>query len=168
MLGWLRGLFGKLTTPSVSEAAASLDPEARRAAAEKLGETPEAWAADELEPLLADAHAPVREAAQASLRRLGIVAVPVLLRGLRSARDEIAVASADLLGESPRPEAVEPLLVALKFAERPVQLAARRALLRHGPAAVPALRAASTESQPWVQAQIAGILKELGSDPASA
>ena len=159
MFRWFRGRPAPLPHPLVT-AARSTEPDARRAAAGQLGEIPEVWAAEELVRLLADLYTPVRDAARAALRRQGPAAVPVLLQGLSDPRPGVGVASAELLGECPAPEVVGPLLLALKFSDRPVQLAAGRALGRCGPLAVPLLRAGLDEPQPWVRAQIAAALAE--------
>jgi HEAT repeat protein len=102
-----------------------------------------------------------------ALRSLGGAALPALLQGLNDARPEVAAAAAELLGDLRREEVVRPLLVALKYAKRPVQLAAGRALGRCGAVAVPALREALTEEQPWVRRQIEQALEvaESGSTP---
>jgi HEAT repeat protein len=159
---WFRNLLPRPAPPPhpLVVAARSTEPDVRREAAEQFGGIPEVWAAEELLRLLTDLFTPVRDAARASLRRQGAAAVPVLLQGLSHPRLEVSVASADLLGEFPAQEAIEPLLVALKFSERPVQLAAGRALGRCGLLAVPALRAGLNEPQPWVRAQIAAALAE--------
>jgi HEAT repeat protein len=115
--------------------------------------------------LLQDPHTVVREAAQAGLRQHGLRALPVLLSGLNHSNDQIAQQSADLLGELQNPDAVQPLLKALKYNPRPVQLAARRALIRCGPLALDALKEAEDEPQPWVRRQIEDILAEIAPKP---
>lgn len=109
--------------------------------------------------------APVRESAKESLRKYGAHALDALLHGLNQADANVAQASAELLGELGRPEAVQPLLVALKYSQRPVQLAAKRALARLGPVAKPDLEAARGEPQPWVRAQIEEVLAQVSSAP---
>ena len=87
--------------------------------------------------------------------------MPVLLAGLKDARVEVAVASAELLSEVATPETVVALLVALKYATRPVQLAARKVLGQSGRAAVPLLREGRlAEPQPWVRQQLVAALAE--------
>jgi hypothetical protein len=69
--------------------------------------------------------------------------------------------AAELLGELHHPDSLEPLVTALKFGTRPVQLAAKRALQAFGPAAVPALHSAQGEQQPWLRRQIEEILEKI-------
>ena len=73
--------------------------------------------------------------------------------------------SAELLGGVPALEVVEPLVLALKYASRPVQLAAKRSLTKLGPLAVPALTAARDEPQPWIRQQVNEILAAAGPKP---
>jgi HEAT repeat protein len=163
MFEWLFNLFRskpRLPAHPLIAVARSANTAARQKAAEELGAIAEDWATDELFRLVADGTAPVREAAVAGLRHQGARALPILLRNLNHQQPAIAAASADLLGAFPSAEVVEKLLMSLKFGERPVQVAARRALGRCGQAAVPALRAALNETQPWLHAQITGALAE--------
>jgi|SRR5262245_625423 len=159
MFGLLRrGADPAAQTPQVVLSARSADPDQRRLAAEELGASPEPWAAGELVRLLQDAHAPVREAAQASLRRHGAAAVPALFRGLEHSDPKVAASAADLLGELRPAGGVERLLMALKFGTRPVQLAATRALTRYGPTARAAVEAERAGAEPWVRRQLDEIL----------
>jgi HEAT repeat protein len=141
--------------------ARSDDPQARRQAAADLAAIPEVWAIDELARLLADRSEPVRLAAAESLRQFGVGAYPQLLDALNHVEPGVGVLAAQLLGAMGRAEAVEPLLAALSYAARPVQLAARRALEQLGPLAVPALEAARVDPQPWVHQQIEGALEKI-------
>jgi HEAT repeats len=159
MFGILRRGSGSATqTPQLVLLARSGDPDQRRQVAEELGTSAEPWAAGELVRLLQDAHAPVREAAQAGLRRQGPTAVPALLRGLDHSDSKVAASVADLLGELRPAAGVERLLMALKFGTRPVQLAATRALARYGSAARAAVEAERAGAEPWVRRQIDEIL----------
>lgn len=162
MLQWLQRIFGlgRPQLPPLVLQARSPDPEARRDAAVQLAAVPEFWALDQLMTLLKDSEAKVREAAKASLRQLGVVAIPALRVGLDDSDPQVATVAAELLGELQMPQAVEPLLVALKFNARPVQVAARKALARMGALAVPALEAARDETQPWVRQQIEELLAQ--------
>ena len=159
---WFRSLSRSPAAPvhPLVVAAHSPDADIRRGAAEQLGAVAEVWATEQLLRLLADLYTPVREAAKASLHQQGAAAVPVLLNGLSHPRLEISAVSAELLGGFPSVEVAEKLLVALKYSERPLQLAARRSLVRCGSIAVPILRAVLEEPQPWVREQIAGALAE--------
>ena len=74
---------------------------------------------------------------------------------------EVATASVALLSELENPAAVEPLIVALKYSPRPVQLAAKRALVRLGAVAVEAVRAAAEDPQPWVRQQCLEVLEQI-------
>jgi GAF domain-containing protein len=165
MFAWLRRLFGGGASPPALHPLArqtlSLDAEERRQAAEALGQTGEAWAAEPLVPLLGDTHSFVRDAARKGLVGLGWVALPALLNGLNHPQAEVGQVAAELLGELRVPESVEPLLVALKYGKRPVQVAAGRALTQLGEQAVPALTAARDEPQPWVRGQIEAVLTAI-------
>ena len=108
--------------------------------------------------LLEDAHPAVREVAQAGLRKMGPAAKDGLLVALNHGNAEVAGFSAEALGELGSQEVVGPLITGLKFAQRPVQNACRRALVRLGPLAVTALQAVADDPQPWVRAQIREIL----------
>jgi hypothetical protein len=57
------------------------------------------------------------------------------------------------------------LILSLKFAPRPVQLAAKRSLTKLGALAVPALLAARDEPQPWIRQQVNEILAEQSPPP---
>jgi len=162
MLGWIRRLFSppRPQPHPFTEQARSDDAEVRATAAMQLGDLREPWVPAELVRLLTDLYAAVRDAAREALRRQQGAALPVLLEGLKSPRLEVSVVAADLLGELRAPEAVEPLLVALKYSERPLRNAARRALERCGAVALPALWAAQAEAQPWVREQLEGILAQ--------
>ena len=162
MLGVFRRWFGKSQPQPhpLADQARGNDHEVRAKAAAQLGELREPWAPTELVRLLTDMYAAVRDAAKEALRRQQQAALPVLLEALKSPRLEVSVVAAELLGELRAPEAVEPLLIALKYSERPLQNASRRALERCGAVALPALWAAKAESQPWVREQIEGILTQ--------
>jgi HEAT repeat protein len=171
MLSWLRQLFSgekRSRSPSLVEQALSRHAEVRRLAATLLGEVSERWAADELLRLLADSHTSVREEARQSLWHQGTAALPALLDAVSGSEVEAARVSAERLGELRPPEAIEPLLVALKFSSRPVQMAARRALEQYGAAALPVLRPALAEQQPWVRRQIEEIIARAEAQPEVA
>jgi HEAT repeat protein len=156
MLRLLRQVFARpARPPELLRRATSPDPEVRRAAAAGLAAATEPWAGPALITLLGDPHTSVREAAAAAVRRLGPTAAPVLQKGLDHPTPDAAAASAELLGELGSAGHAGPLLVTLKYAQRPVQLAARRALIRLGPAAIPALD--TGETHPWVRQQIEEI-----------
>jgi HEAT repeat protein len=162
MWGWLHKIFGfKPPLPSLVRQACSLDPAARQQAAEQLGAVPESWAAAQLIELLGDSHSVVRETARASLSRRGADGFAALRQGLGHANSEVAAASAELLGALNTAEAVGPLLTALKYAARPVQLASRRALEQLGQLAIPSLEAVLNEPQPWVRKQIEETLSHI-------
>lgn len=164
MLGWLKRFFLGEPAPDQSplaKQAHSAEPGARERAAAQLGEVSGPWAADQLLEMLRDAHASVREAARTSLGRQGPAAFPALCRGLNHADAQVGRAAAEILGERREPEAVAPLLGALKYGARPVQNAARVALERLGDLAVPALEAAREEQQPWAQRQIEEALAQI-------
>jgi HEAT repeat protein len=114
--------------------------------------------------LLKDSHTAVREAASASIRAFGPVALGALLEGMKDPNADVATASVALVGELENPAAVEPLIVALKYSPRPVQLAAKRALVRLGAPAADAVRAAAEDPQPWVRQQFADVLEQIAAD----
>jgi HEAT repeat protein len=148
---WLLGVIRRLwTRPPVGAAGADV--------AALHGHGLDRREGDRLLRLLGDAAAAAREEGKRALRSHGTAALPVLLRGLDDPRDEAAAASAELLGALEDERAVAPLLQALKYSRRTVQLAAARALAATGPAAVPALREALSETQPWVRRQIEAAL----------
>src|SRR5204862_2856334 len=95
----------------------------------------------------------------------GPAAVPALVAGLNHGDPVIASSAAELLGELKQPEGIAPLITTLKFAARPVQMGARRGLIRLGTAAVPALEEARAESGGaegvWLRRQIEEILAEI-------
>src|SRR5438132_1382474 len=113
MWQWLRSLFGggpKGGQPSVASQvrdARSQNPGTREVAAVRLGERSEPESAPALLDLLRDTHTPVREAALASLRRLGQAISPSLRQGLGHPEPGVAQVCADLLGELNDPEAIE-------------------------------------------------------------
>ena len=154
-------LVGIRLTPPLVRKSRHRDPAVRQQAAEEMARVREPWAVPALVELLGDTHTPVRDAAAAALRVWGPAAVPGLIVGLGHGRHEIGRAAAELLGESNDPEVVRALLVAIKYNARPVQMEARRALVRIGPPAVPALEAAKTDSHPWVRQQAAEALAEI-------
>jgi HEAT repeat protein len=171
MWGWLRRLFGGSAGPRLRvllRQVRDADPETRRQAAVQLGAVADPRAMEELVSLLQDTHTTVREASAASLRQFGVTTFPALRRGLDHANPDIARVAAELLGELRQVEAVEPLLIALKYSARPVQLAAKRALVQCGGLAVPFLEAARTEPQPWVRQQIEEILGQIEPGNTSA
>jgi HEAT repeat protein len=160
MFGWLRRWFGG-GSPGLIQQARSIDPQEREQAAVQLGNVPEPWAGEQLLELLPDGYSAVREAAMKSLRQHGQAALPALLTGLNHANAEVGRSSARLLAELQNPDSVDPLLRALKYNARPVQIEARRALESLGSLAVPALEAARLDPQPWVQQQIEEILRTI-------
>jgi HEAT repeat protein len=162
MIGWLRSFLQKR---SLRRQVQSTDPQVRQGAAEQLGTVSQPWASEELVRLLADSHAPIREAAKGSLQHHGAAALPVLLGCLNHPDVNVSQAAAELLGELKTAEAVDPLVQALKFSPRPVQLAAKRALQAYGALAVPALMAVREDPQPWVRRQIEEVLEQTGSVP---
>jgi HEAT repeat protein len=174
MLRWLRQMFARpAAKPALLLQATSPDADQRRAAADELAVSPEPWAGPALVNLLGDTHTAVRAAAVGAIQRLGPAAAPLLQAGLDHASPDVARTAADLLGEVGSGDHAAALLVALKYAQRPVQTAARRALIRLGPAAVPALDAGAGEMHPWVRQQIEEIRAAIrdaapGSQPASA
>ncbi len=148
MVGWLKRLFGcgcQARTPGSN--AAQVRPGQEQFAR------------------LASSDPAVRESAAKALRELGPAALPALHEGLKQADPRVGQASAELLGELRQPESVGPLLVALKYAARPVQLAARPALERLGTLAVPVLQEARSEPQVWVRQQIEEILAQVKPEP---
>jgi HEAT repeat protein len=141
------------------KAAQSPDPDVRRLTVEKLAADGTDWADGLLLVLLADAAKEVREAARGALQARGAKVRPGLIAALKgAAQPAVAVVIVELLGELGGTDAAEALVVALKYSERPVQMAARRALGRCGTEAVPILRAALTETQPWVRQQLTETL----------
>jgi HEAT repeat protein len=80
MFIWLRRLFTRepAVDPLVRQSR-SLDADDRRQAAEGLGQTGEAWAAEALVPLLGDTYPAVRATAREGLVRLGAGAIPGLV-----------------------------------------------------------------------------------------
>src|SRR5262245_38081869 len=131
LMDFFLGLFS--ATHRAVKASMSPHPEVRQQAAAPLmrADTPRARKA--LLLLLRDTHTSVRESARQALREGGAPGVSALLEGLNGPEAEIGTACAEVLGERPVPEAVEPLVTALKYAHRPVQLAAKRALTKLGP-----------------------------------
>jgi HEAT repeat protein len=171
MFAWVKRLVGGSGPPGrrgSTRDARSADPEIRMQTAERLGGVFERWAGEVLAALLGDGHPAVREAALDSLRRQGDAALRPLLGALNHADPEVGKAAADLLGRLHSAEAVGPLLSALKYAARPVQTAARRALEALGGLAVPALEAARDDPQPWVRRQVEEILVQARSLPNAA
>jgi HEAT repeat protein len=161
-----KGFFGwlwRLGTSSPIQDSYGQDPQKRQRAAEQLGAVKEAGAAERLLDLLRDPSSLVRDAAKASLRQQGPADVAVLLGGLNDSDPEVGKTAAELLGVLGRPETIPPLLTALKYNARPVQIAARRALEAFGPAAIPALENARSETQPWVRQQIEEALAQIRS-----
>ena len=158
---WWRNWKRRRRLEGLIRQAASPEAGQRRQAATDLAEFRDDRAAAALVQLLNDSHPPVREAASASLRSLGPVALDALLAGLNRADGDVAVASAGLLADLADPAAIGPLVVALKFSARPVQLAAKRALIRLGPPAAQALWAEADDPQPWVRQQVADVLEQV-------
>jgi HEAT repeat protein len=172
MLGWLGRVLGGSrpadAEPPPAVQARSDDAAQREAAAGRLAAVPELWAGELLLKMLQDPSGGVRAVAKEALRKRGVLAAPELLTGLNHADPQLAATAAELLGEMRVADVVPPLLVALKFSDRPVQIAARRALARLGPLAVPALQAAKEDPQYWVRQQAAEILAEIETAQASA
>ena len=164
MLKWLAQWFG-LGSPcsprGLREQARSTEPEQRRRAAEQLGAVSDPWVRDELLILLKDMFAEVRDAARESLRRQGAPAVGVLVKALDDSDPKVAVPAAEILGELKHPDAVRPLLLVMKFGSLEVRAAAIRALIRYGPAAVPALEAAVQDPDPWTRMRGEEILADI-------
>jgi HEAT repeat protein len=160
---WWRSWMASRRLKKLTGQTTSLDAGQRQQAAAGLAEfRDQRGAAAALVPLLNDAHTPVREAAASSLRAMGGAALPALLAGLKRSDDDAAAASAGLLGDLGDAAAVEPLIVALKFSARPVQLAAKRALIRLGAPAAEALRGeAADDAQPWLRQQVADVLEQV-------
>jgi HEAT repeat protein len=134
------------------------DPAIRQQAAKEMAAHAEHWAISALLKLLTDVYGTVREAAKTSLVKIGPPAVTGLLEGLNHANHDLGKTCAEILGEIQSPEAIEQLILTLKFGSRPVQLACRKALERIGAAAKGPLEAARGETQPWVREQIEAIL----------
>jgi HEAT repeat protein len=169
MLRRLRQLFARpAAQPELLRQATSPDAEIRRAAADGLAASSEPWAGPALLGLLGDSHSTVRGAATDALRRLGPTAAPLLQKGLDHSSPEVARAAAELLGEVGSGDHADALLVALKYAQRPVQLAAKRALIQIGPAAGPALEAGTAETHPWVRQQIEEIRAAIRGEAVGA
>ena len=166
MLRWLRQVFARpAAVPVLLRQATSPDADQRGAAAEDLAASAEPWAGPALLALLGDSHTAVRTAATGALRRRGPAAAPLLQAGLDHSSPDVARTAADLLGEVGSGDHAAALLVTLKYAQRPVQLAARGALIRLGPAAVPALDAGTGETHPWVRQQIEEIRAAIRQAP---
>lgn len=162
MLRWIFRLFEPWTTQGkLSRLARSTDATTRQDAANQLAQVREMWASQALLQLLADTHTPVRESARQALANHGASATPVLIEGLKHSNENIAVTSAGLLGELRQIESIKPLIVILKYATRPAQLAARRALEQCGEVARPELTQSMTETHPWVRKQITEILEAI-------
>jgi HEAT repeat protein len=160
MLRWFTRLFRKSTPPPHPLLVQSQndDPVTRALAAAELGRLTETWASVELVRMLTDLYKPVRDSSLAALRQQGAVALPTLIESLKHPRPEVQLIAAELLGELRLVECVQPLLVVLKYADRPLQRVARRALQQCGTVAIPSLRAALEEPQPWVREQVADLL----------
>lgn len=161
MLGWLLDALGWSRFARLRQQAQSAETARRVLAVEGFAGLPEPRVAGLLAGMLGDVEPSVRAVAGQALKQFGPLAIAPLLEGLKSPHEQAAVCSAELLGDMRPPEAVEPLLRALKYAPRPVQLAARRSLERFGAAAVPELEAARAEQQPWVKRQIEEALAAI-------
>ena len=171
MWHWLRRRItpaGAENPPELLSQAKSTDEEIRRASAERLATVTEPWAGPALLDLLGDGHSVVRQAATDAFRRLGSGAAPILQKGLDHAVPEVGRASAELLGEVGSSDAADPLLVALKYGPRPVQIAAKKALIKLGSASVPSLESARDETHPWVRQQIEEALAAIQGNASSA
>ncbi len=160
MLRWLTRLFRKPSPPihPLLQQSHSDDPVTRALAAAELGRLIETWACVELVRLLTDLYQPVRDTSLTALRQQGTAALPTLIEALKHPQPEVQLIAAELLGELRMVECVQPLLIVLKYSDRPLQRVARRALELCGTAAIPALRAAVEEPQPWVREQVADLL----------
>jgi HEAT repeat protein len=134
--------------------AGSTDPATRQ-------QRPDGEAAGILIPFLCDTHTPVRDAARTALGQLGARALQPLIEALNHADANLAAASADVLGEIGDASAIEPLITSLKFAPRPVQLAAMRALEQLGPPALEPLREVRNDPSPYVRQKAEEILAKL-------
>lgn len=161
MWSWLLNLIGlgKPTPVRLAQRLASPAPTVRQDALKTLTTLAEPWAIEMLLPLLADPD--LSAAAKANLVARGPAIVPVV--GGRIDRSDPATAKRliDLLAEVPLAESAQTLLQALKYSQRPQQLAAKQALIRLGSVAVPVLEAARDEPNPWVQRQIEEVLAAL-------
>jgi HEAT repeat protein len=157
---WL-GVGAPGTPRGLREQAHDPDPEQRRRAAEQLGAISDPWVRDELLRLLKDMISEVRQAAREALRRQGPAATGVLVKALEDGDPRVAVPAAELLGELKDQAAVRPLLLVMKFGSLEIRSAAIRALIRYGPAAVPALEAATKDPDPWTRMRGEEILAEI-------
>ena len=164
---WL-GLGGPTSARGLREQARDAEPDQRRRAAEQLGTISDPWVRDELLHLLKDMVAEVREAARAALRQQGPAATGVLIKALEDGDPRVAVPAAELLGELKDESAVRPLLLVMKFGSLEIRAAAIRALIRYGPAAVPALEAATKDPDPWTRMRGEEILTEIRAAVANA
>ncbi|MCE9565328.1 MAG: hypothetical protein K8U57_25115 [Planctomycetes bacterium] len=160
MLKWVTRLFRKSAPPihPLLQQSHSDDPVMRALAAAELGRLTETWASVELVRLLTDLYQPVRDTSLAALRQQGQAALPTLIESLKHLRPEVQLIAAEMLGELRMVECVQPLLIVLKYSDRPLQRVARRALELCGTSAIPALRAALEDAQPWVREQVADLL----------
>jgi hypothetical protein len=79
---------------------------------------------------------------------------------------KVGVDAATRLGEMGDPQAVGPLLEALKFGAHPVRVAVIRAIERIGKPAIPALQAALNDPDVYLQTEAARILTRL-SEPVA-
>jgi HEAT repeat protein len=150
------GLFSPAHRAFVASRSATPEVRAQATAPLLQANTPRARKA--LLVLLRDTHTVVREAARQALATGGPAGVSALIEGLNGPDAEIGQACAEVLGERKAPEAVGPLVTALKFAARPVQLAAKRALMSFGPAAAEEVKQAAADPEPWVRRQAEEIL----------
>ena len=161
MLQWLKRFLRKPSPPVHPLLVQSHDddPVVRALAATGLGRLTEEWASVELVRLLTDLYKQVRDSSLAALRQQGPLALATLVESLKHPRPEVQLIAAELLGDLRMVESVQPLLVVLKYSDRPLQRVARRALEQCGTLAIPALRAALEDQQPWVREQVADLLK---------
>ena len=160
-------LLWTLTRPSGQDRESTLDTVEPPPAKGPIGPTDPA---EQLMMLLRADTASVRDGARASLLSLGPAAVPALVGGLNHAEPSVGIVSAEVLGELKQPEAIQPLILTLKVAARPVQLAARRGLILLGPQAIPALEETRNEcngpAEVWIRRQIDEILAEINAGAA--
>jgi HEAT repeat protein len=153
---------GATAVPVLRELLLQAAPARAVQAAEVLGSLGIPEAADAL--LAAEKHPDrsVREAALLALQRLGRVSVAALGILVNKGERDAAIKAAEWLGQTRTPEAAEPLLTALKFAEHPVRVAATKALEELGAAATPALRTALDDPYPYVRNEARRLLERLG------
>jgi HEAT repeat protein len=153
---------GDAAVPALREVLLRGAPARAMQAAEVLGSLGVPAAADAL--LGAEKHPDrsVREAALLALQRLGRLSVAALGVLVNKGDRDSAIKAAELLGQTGAPEAAEPLVMGLKFAEHSVRVAAVRALEQLGAAAAPTLRGVLDDPYPYVRNEARRLLERLG------